>query len=79
MEESISWTQPALNEPKDFNDMTVVEQMQCIGQLIAVICYEKQKQTGGTSMTYKVNGISLKKDNTPCGNVTITWEAPCVE
>ena len=61
-----------LFKKKPFEKLTVGEQMENIGKLIANICFTEQEKQGGNSMSFKIGGIKNCKGD-ELGNVSIYW------
>lgn len=55
-----------------FENLTIGQQMENIGKLIADLCSAEQEKLGGNSMSFKIGGIKNCKGD-ELGNVSIYW------
>ena len=62
------------HKPKPYEQLTFDEKIEVMGKLLANLCYEKQKQTGGNSMSFCVSDIFDVQEQVSKGSVKIVWE-----
>ena len=57
-----------------YEQLSFDEKIETLGKLLANICYERQKEIGGNSMSFCVSDIIDVKENVSKGSVIIKWE-----